>query len=80
MPSFDEFVPDPKVAREFGITLMTMWRWDKDPTKAARGWPPPMRASTAKNGRKSRSRQQLEQFKANLIQRALGKRNGAAAA
>jgi hypothetical protein len=27
----DEFVPDPKVCKEFGITAMTLWRWDHDP-------------------------------------------------
>jgi hypothetical protein len=27
----DELVPDPKVAAEFGVTPMTLWRWDNDP-------------------------------------------------
>ena len=27
----DELVPDPQVAREFNVTLMTLWRWDHDP-------------------------------------------------
>ena len=26
----DEFVPDPQVAKEFNVTLMTLWRWDHD--------------------------------------------------
>jgi hypothetical protein len=30
----DELVPDPQVAREFSVTLMTLWRWDRDP----KGW------------------------------------------
>ena len=80
MSAFDEFVPDPKVAKEFNVTLMTLWRWDRDPEKTAMGWPPPVRVSAGKNGRKARSRQQIEQFKANLIQRAIGKRDGAVAA
>ena len=67
----DEFVADPKVAKEFGVTLMTLWRWDHDPVKSALGWPPPVRTGTAKNTRKFRSRKQLEQFKAILLQRAL---------
>ena len=24
-------IPDPAVARRFGVTLMTLWRWDHDP-------------------------------------------------
>jgi hypothetical protein len=39
----NELVPDPKVAREFGTTLMGLWRWDRDPQLVARGWPPPIR-------------------------------------
>ena len=26
----DELVADPQVAREFSVTLMTLWRWDRD--------------------------------------------------
>lgn len=27
----DNLIPDPAVARRFGVTLMTLWRWDHDP-------------------------------------------------
>jgi hypothetical protein len=27
----DELVPDPKVAKEFGISAMGIWRWERDP-------------------------------------------------
>ena len=40
MSDVDTLVPDPKVAEEFHTTLMTLWRWDHDPAKAALGWPP----------------------------------------
>jgi len=33
-------VPDPIVAEEFYVTLMTLYRWDHDPAKRALGWPP----------------------------------------
>lgn len=80
MHTVDEFVPDQKVRKELGISDVTLWRWDRDPAKAALGWPPPVNFSRGKTHRKFRSRQQLEQFKANLIQLALGKRDGAEAA
>jgi hypothetical protein len=35
----ERLVPDPEVAREFGVTTMSMWRWDHDEAKAALGWP-----------------------------------------
>jgi hypothetical protein len=69
--AIDEFVPDSKVRAELGISDVTMWRWDRDPQKAALGWPPPMRTGTAKYTRKFRSRRLLEQFKANVLQRAI---------
>ena len=39
----DELVPDPQVAREFNVTLMTLWRWDRDPRLAEFGWEPPVK-------------------------------------
>jgi hypothetical protein len=75
---FDQFVPDAQVALELGITAMTIWRWDNDPKIApemeALGWPPAMKAGQRKQSRKSRSRQQLEAFKANLMRRAIAER------
>jgi hypothetical protein len=56
MSDIDHLVPDPEVAREFGVTTMTLWRWDHDEAKAAQGWPPKI-----KNGdRNYRSRNQLD--------------------
>ena len=63
-----ELVPDPKVAAEFHVTLMTLWRWDHCPAKADLGWP----AKVKVGPRNYRDRNQLEAFKANLLQRALG--------
>jgi hypothetical protein len=74
----DVFVPDAIVRAELGISQMTQWRWDRDPALAALGWPPPVRAPGGRT--KHRSRRQLEQFKANMLQEAFaarGKKSGA---
>src|SRR5450755_2682782 len=42
----DELVPDPQVAREFNVSLMTLWRWDRDPELAELGWEPPVKIRT----------------------------------
>lgn len=63
----DELVPDSKVAKEFGRSLITFYRWDRDPNKAALGWPPPVKIGQ----RNYRSRKMLEEFKARLIKTAL---------
>jgi hypothetical protein len=68
----DEFVPDPKVRKEFSVTPMTMWRWDHDPVKVELGWPPPIKIGD----RNYRSRKLLEQFKANLLRLAIESRDG----
>jgi hypothetical protein len=67
----DELVPDPQVAKELNISLMTVWRWDRDPEMVALGWPPPVRLRT----RKYRSRLQLEKFKNAALRRAIKTRN-----
>jgi len=67
---FDTLVPDPRFAEEMGITLMTVWRHDRDPEMTALGWPPPIRI----NKRKFRSRRQVEALKAALIKRAIEER------
>jgi hypothetical protein len=64
----DELVPDPVVLKEFSISAMCLWRWDRD---EALGFPPPVRI----NQRKYRSRRALEAFKQALIQRALRERS-----
>jgi hypothetical protein len=68
----ESLVPDPIVAKEFGISLMSVWRWDRDPAKRDLGWPPKVQIGT----RNYRSRSQLEAFKRNLLQLALAGRGG----
>jgi len=64
-------VPDPQVAEECGgVTLMTLWRWDKSKKMKALGWPPKVNV----NGRNYRNRAKLEGFKAKL--EALAERGG----
>jgi hypothetical protein len=58
----DELVPDPQVAREFNVSLMTLWRWDRDPKLAELGWEPPVKIRT----RNYRRRRPLEKFKVAL--------------
>jgi predicted DNA-binding transcriptional regulator AlpA len=43
-------IPDPEVARQLGVTLMTIWRWDHDPSM---GFPKPIRLRTRKYRRAS---------------------------
>jgi hypothetical protein len=58
-PLPDELVPDPQVAREFNVSLMTLWRWDRDPKLAELGWNRPSKSEreiTAGDGRLRNSR------------------------
>ena len=64
----DEFVPDPVVWREFGVTSMTLWRWTRDKEL---GFPPPIRI----RNRLFRSRRQLEEFKQRMLRKAIATRN-----
>jgi len=73
MDGIDSLVPDPTVAKEFQITLMSLWRWDHDPAKVALGWPPKVQIGR----RNYRHRSQLEAFKAALLKRALADRRAA---
>jgi hypothetical protein len=72
----DKFVPDRQVRAELSIAPMTMWRWDRDPALAELGWPPIIRMGA--QGRKYRSRKQLEKFKETMVQRAIAARGDAA--
>jgi len=63
----DRLVPDPEVAREFSVSLMSLWRWDRDPHM---GFP----ARIVIGRRNYRSRRKLEQFKRRLAQEALARR------
>jgi predicted DNA-binding transcriptional regulator AlpA len=67
MNEADHLVPDPQVEKEFGVTSMTVWRWDNDPEL---GFPLPILI----RGRKYRSRKELESFKQRLMSEALKKR------
>jgi hypothetical protein len=71
----ERLIPDPVVAEEFGVTLMTLWRWDQSQDKRRLGWPPKVKIGP----RNYRNRSKLEGFKANLLQIALAERDGEAA-
>lgn len=64
----DELVPDPQVQKEFGISAMTLWRWDHD---SALHFPPAIKIKT----RKYRFRLALDAFKAELLRKAIAERN-----
>ena len=66
----DTLVPDPQVQKEFGVTAMSIWRWDRDPELTELGWPPPIRIRS----RKFRSRFALENFKRVMARRAIEQR------
>jgi hypothetical protein len=63
----DTLVPDPVVAAEFGVTLMTLWRWTHDPKLE-------FPAQIKIRRRNFRSRRQLEQFKYRMLRTAIGQR------
>ena len=75
-PSHDTLVPDPQVQKEFGVTAMSIWRWDRDPELIKLGWPPPIRIRS----RKFRSRIALENFKGVMARRAIEQRARSASA
>jgi predicted DNA-binding transcriptional regulator AlpA len=64
----DSLVPDPQVCKEFGVSAMTLWRWDRDPDLNF-----PTRVSI--RGRNFRSRRQIEKFKAHLLRGAIARRS-----
>ncbi len=74
-PVPDGFVPDPQVRAEFGVTEMTMWRWDHDQKLIALGWPPAIRIRK----RKFRQRSALDEFKQRLLEDAIEHRSQAKA-
>ena len=73
--TIDELVADPQVAREIGVSLMTLWRHDNNSKIVALGWP----AKIQINRRNFRSRIQLEMFKASMLKRAMAGRKKLAA-
>lgn len=63
----DEFVPDQKVWREFGISSMSGYRWTHDPNL---NFPPAIKIRT----RCFRSRRALEEFKERMMRSAISHR------
>jgi len=63
----DEFVPDPRVVRELGITAMTLWRYDQDPDL---DFPPAIKI----RNKNYRSRNMLEAWKTRMLARAMTQR------
>jgi hypothetical protein len=64
----DSLVPDPQVCAEFGISSMTLWRWDRDPDLNF-----PARINI--RGRNFRSRKQIEAFKRDMLRGAIAQRS-----
>jgi hypothetical protein len=72
----DTFVADSVVARELGVSTMTLWRYDHDNKMIDAGWP----AKIVMGRRNYRSRKALEEFKANMLGHAmLARKRGYAA-
>jgi hypothetical protein len=69
----DPWIPNPQVADEFGVTPMTLWRWDASEAMAALGWPPPIKIGD----RKFRSRKALDAFKDAMFKRAVQEQRAA---
>jgi hypothetical protein len=70
MSDIEGLIPDPQVAREFNVTLMTLWRWDHTPSLLEKGWPPKVKLGK----RNYRHRSALETFKHNLLKAAIAER------
>lgn len=68
----DQLAPDPVVARELGVTLMTLWRWTQDPKLE---FPPAVKI----RNRNFRSRRLLEAFKDRMLRDAIARRGKSAA-
>jgi hypothetical protein len=68
----DQFVPDPVVWRELGVSSMTGWRWSRD---RELDFPAPIQI----HGRNFRSRHALEAWKKKMVRHAAAARSGAAA-
>jgi hypothetical protein len=66
----ETLVSDPNVAKELDVSLMTIWRYDRDPRLAELGWPPKISI----RDRNFRNRRLFETFKRNLLRHAMTKR------
>ena len=58
-----EWMPDPLIAKRYGVSLMALYRWDR----ANIGFPPP----TKINGKNYRNVPQLREFDEQLKRKAL---------
>jgi transposase-like protein len=56
----DELIPDSKVCREFNVTSMTLWRWERD---ARLNFPPKVKILT----RNYRSRRAVNEFRERMV-------------
>jgi hypothetical protein len=65
--SGDSLVPDVQVRNEFGISPMTLWRWERD---AALDFPKRVKI----RGRAYRSRKQLDEFRDRMMNAAITQR------
>jgi hypothetical protein len=65
--SADTFVADPTVAKEFGVSLMSLWRWSQDKHL---NFP----AAIKIRNRNFRSRRALEAFKSRMMLKAIAER------
>ncbi|MEY9401741.1 hypothetical protein ABIF66_002946 [Bradyrhizobium japonicum] len=66
-PRPDNLIPDPIIAKEFSVTLMTLWRWSHDPNL---GFPQAIKI----RGKNFRSRRAIEQFKGRMLMGAIRER------
>lgn len=64
----DHLVPDPIIAKEFSVTLMTLWRWSRDRNLT---FPPVIKI----RGKNYRSRLAIEDFKGRLLMGAIRARS-----
>jgi hypothetical protein len=64
-------IPDPQVQRELNVSRMTLWRWDAHPQMAPPGWPPVVYLGRYKH----RSASEYQNFKSNLLKRAIERRS-----
>ena len=40
--SVTDLIPDPQVAKELNVSLMSLWRYDRDSNLIEAGWPAPV--------------------------------------
>lgn len=58
----DRLIPDPMVAKELGVSLMSLWRWTRDPKL---DFPPPVKIRQ----RNYRSQRALDAWRARLVRK-----------